>query len=100
MRILEPTGNVVPFRPRRAVLAEPKDLLDNVYTAGALPVAADDRATKAAVARLHLFGFFVVEAIGPDGEARRMPPSETSRLDLSRPWRVSRRNTAARAFAQ
>ena len=69
MRSEAQSAVVIPFPGRRAsnfAQSEPKDLLETVYTAGAMPVTADDRATKAAVARLHLFGFFIVEEIGTD----------------------------------
>jgi hypothetical protein len=99
MRSEVQSAKVIPFPGRRAAAfaqSEPKDLLDTVYTAGAMPVTADDRATKAAVARLHLFGFFVVEEIGADGSSRVMLPSETARLELHRPWRISRRHAGGR----
>jgi hypothetical protein len=99
MRPASHSATVIPFPGRRATpfaAGEPKDILDTVYTAGAMPVAAEDRATKAAVARLHLFGFFVVEEIEDDGRARTMLPSETMRLDMSRPWRISRRHAGGR----
>jgi hypothetical protein len=100
MRSASPAATVIPFPGRRGLAAasggEPRDLLDTVYTAGAMPVSASDRPTKAAVARLHLFGFFVVEEIGPDGEPRVLPPSETARLDLTHPWRISRRHAGGR----
>ncbi len=98
-----PSAVVIPFPGRRsspAAAREPQDLLETVYTAGAMPVAAGDRPTKAAVARLHLFGFFVVEEIGEDGAARALLPSETMRLDLDRPWHVSRRHASRRSAAQ
>ncbi len=99
MRFESSTATVIPFPGRRSMGApasEPKDLLETVYTSGAMPVAASDRATKAAVARLHLFGFFVVEEVRAEG-ARPMLPSETARLDLTHPWRISRRHAAGRA---
>jgi hypothetical protein len=99
MRSEAQSAVVIPFPGRRAsnfAQSEPKDLLETVYTAGAMPVTADDRATKAAVARLHLFGFFIVEEIGTDGSARAMLPSETARLELDRPWRISRRHAGGR----
>ena len=100
MRSESRSAVVIPFPGRRTAAfapSEPKDLLDTVYTAGSMPVTADDRSTKAAVARLHLFGFFVVEEIGVDGSARVMLPSETARLELSRPWRISRRHANGRS---
>lgn len=99
MRSESTFATVIPFPGRRAAMSasnEPKDLLDTVYNAGAMPVAAGDRATKAAVARLHLFGFFVVEEIRAEG-ARTMLPSETARLETVHPWRISRRHATGRA---
>ncbi len=99
MRPESPVATVIPFPARRGMAPaanEPKDLLDTVYNAGAMPVSAGDRPTKAAVARLHLFGFFVVEEIGADGSSRVMLPSETARLELHRPWRISRRHAGGR----
>ncbi len=100
MRSEVQSAKVIPFPGRRAAAfaqGEPKDLLDTVYNAGAMPVGAGDRPTKAAVARLHLFGFFVVEEVRENGAVRTLPPSETSRLDLNYPWRVSRRYSAGAA---
>jgi hypothetical protein len=100
MRPESPVATVIPFPARRGMAPaanEPKDLLDTVYNAGAMPVGAGDRPTKAAVARLHLFGFFVVEEVRENGAIRTLLPSETSRLDLNYPWRVSRRYSAGAA---
>lgn len=85
--------NVIRFPGPRAVKTnntEQKGLLDTVYTNGALMVAADDRETKALASRLQVFGFLNVAEIENDGSARRLRPSEVSKLSTARPWRLSR----------
>ena len=64
--------------------------MEAVYTAGSLPVAADDRDTKAMAARLQLFGFVVIDQIEIDGTMRRLRSSEAVAGSLARPWRVSK----------
>jgi hypothetical protein len=102
-------GNVVPFRRRKAVmngyhpddLAAPspalararrdqRSLMDTVYEAGHLPVAATDRDTKLVAARLQVYGFLVIEEVEEDGRLRRLRPSEAVRAECERPWRLSR----------
>ena len=64
--------------------------MDAVYAAGSLPIAADDRATKAMATRLTIFGFVVIDEIQADGSARRLRPSEAVRASMDRPWRVAK----------
>ena len=64
--------------------------MEAVYSAGSLPVVADDFQTKAMAARLQLFGFVVIDEIAADGTARRLRSSEATEASLARPWRVSK----------
>jgi hypothetical protein len=64
--------------------------MDAVYAAGSLPIAADDRATKAAATRLTIFGFTVIDEIHADGTARRLRPSEAFHTSTAHPWRISK----------
>jgi hypothetical protein len=64
--------------------------MEAVYNAGSLPVAADDRATKAMATRLTIFGFVVIDEVQADGSARRLRPSEAVHTSTAHPWRVSR----------
>ena len=64
--------------------------MEAVYSAGSLPVVADDRETKAMAARLQLFGFVVIEEVEADGTTRRLRSSEAVEASLARPWRVSK----------
>ena len=85
--------NVVAFRqsrPQSHSRRDQKHLMEAVYSAGSLPVVADDREAKAMAARLQLFGFVVIDEIGPDGTARRLRSSEAVDASLARPWRVSK----------
>ncbi|MFE1602012.1 hypothetical protein [Methylobacterium sp. ID0610] len=102
-------GNVVPFRrsklqaggyhpedlaaPSPALARSRRDqrsLMDTVYEAGHLPVAAGDRDTKLVAARLQVYGFLVIEEVEEDGRLRRLRPSEAVRAEGDRPWRLSR----------
>jgi hypothetical protein len=86
-------GSVIAFRharPRSYCRRDQKHLMEAVYSAGSLAVAADDRDTKAMAARLQLFGFVVVEEVAVDGTTRRLPSSEAVAASLERPWRVSK----------
>lgn len=85
--------NVVRF-PGARVSASPqreqKSFMDAVYSAGSMPVGADDRATKALSMRLQIFGFVQIDEVQPDGSARRLRPSEAVQASAARPWRVSK----------
>lgn len=107
-------SNVVPFRRPRVQqgfpglgAAHPEDLaapspalarsrrdqrslMDLVYEAGHLPVAAGDRETKLIAARLQVYGFLVIEEVEEDGRLRRLRPSEAVRAACERAWRLSR----------
>ncbi len=72
--------------PRR----DQKSLMDAVYAAGSLPVAANDQATKAMATRLTIFGFVVIDEIRADGTARRLRASEAVHASATHPWRVSK----------
>ena len=85
--------NVVAFRqtrPQSYSRRDQKHLMEAVYTAGSLPVVADDRDTKAMAARLQLFGFVVIDELAADGTPRRLRSSEAVAASLDRPWRVSK----------
>ncbi|WP_046861936.1 hypothetical protein [Microvirga massiliensis] len=86
-------ANVIRFRSARSPFAARRDqrsLMDAVYMAGSLPIAADDSATKAMATRLTIFGFVVIDEIQADGSARRLRPSEAVRASTDRPWRVAK----------
>jgi hypothetical protein len=72
--------------PRR----DQKCLMDAVYTAGSLPVDAEDCATKAMATRLTIFGFVVIDEMQIDGSFRRLRPSEAFHGSTARPWRISK----------
>jgi len=84
-------SNVVAFRHSGGTkpARHPHGLIEAVYAAGSIPVAADDLATKTAALMLQALGFLVVEEIGPDGVARRIGRGE-ARQALRRPWRLSK----------
>ncbi|HZH53820.1 MAG TPA: hypothetical protein VEZ16_18290 [Microvirga sp.] len=64
--------------------------MDAVYTAGSLPIAADDRATKVMATRLTIFGFVVIDEVQADGTTRRLRPSEAIHASTAHPWRISK----------
>jgi hypothetical protein len=85
--------NVVRFRSPRSPASprlDQRTLMDAVYSAGSLPIAADDRATKVMATRLSIFGFVVIDEVQADGSPRRLRPSEAVETSLARPWRVSK----------
>jgi hypothetical protein len=91
-RSSQPT-NVIRFpgarssaNPRR----DQKSLMDAVYCAGSLTIAAGDRVTKAMATRLTIFGFVLIDEIQPDGLARRLRPSEAFHASTALPWRISK----------
>ena len=88
----QPT-NVIRFPGSRFSASPRRDqrsLMDAVYSAGSLPIAAGDRSTKVMATRLTIFGFVVIDEIQADGTARRLRPSEAYRASTSHPWRVSK----------
>ena len=92
--------NVVAFRharPQPHSRRDQKHLMEAVYTAGSLPVVADDRETKAMAARLQLFGFVVIDEVEADGTTRRLRSSEAALASLARPWRVSKPSVGRKA---
>jgi hypothetical protein len=95
------TTNVVRFRqarPQAHSRRDQKHLMEAIYSAGSLPVEADDRATKVMAARLQLFGFAVIDEILPDGKARRLRSSESILASSGRPWRVSKPSTGRKGI--
>ena len=85
--------NVVRFRSAlspASSLRDQKSLMDAVYTAGSLPLRADDRSAKVMASRLQVFGFVAVEEIQADGTTRALRPSESIYASLDHPWRVSK----------
>jgi hypothetical protein len=87
--MLEPETNVVAFKPRAAVVHNPKSLMERVYAAGSVSLRADDRATKAAAVMLQALGFLVIEEITADGTLRRLQRGEAKGA-MDRPWRLSK----------
>ena len=93
--------NVVAFRqtrPQSHSRRDQKHLMEAVYSAGSLPVVAEDRATKAMAARLQLFGFVVIDEIQANGSARRLRSSQAIEASLARPWRVSKPSTGRKGI--
>jgi hypothetical protein len=91
-RSSQPT-NVIRFPGSRSGSSTRRDqrsLMDAVYTAGSLPIAAEDRATKAMATRLTIFGFVVIDEIQADGTPRRLRASEAVQACTRRPWRISK----------
>jgi hypothetical protein len=85
-----PPSNVFSFlQPWRRPESASTSLIDLVYASGTLTVAADDRETKRAAARLQLFGFVTIDEVG-GGRARRLRPSEAAACSPAHPWRVSK----------
>lgn len=88
-----PTTNVVRFpgpRSASSTRRDQKSLMDAVYAAGSLPIAAEDRSTKQMATRLTIFGFVVLEEVRADGTARFLRASEAIHASTDHPWRVSR----------
>jgi len=91
-------ANVIVFRGARRTASPQRDqkgLMEAVYTAGSLPIQADDRETKLMASRLQIFGFVVIEQVEADGTLRKLRPSEAVESTADRPWRVSRPSIAA-----
>jgi hypothetical protein len=84
--------NVVRFPGSRSSSPslDQRSLMDAVYSAGSLPIAADDRATKVLATRLTIFGFVVIDEVQADGTTRRLRPSEAIHASTVHPWRVSK----------
>ncbi len=85
--------NVIRFPGARSsanTRRDQKSLMDAVYAAGSLPIAADDRASKDMATRLNIFGFVVIDEVQTDGTARRLRPSEAFQSSTQHPWRVSK----------
>jgi hypothetical protein len=86
-------ANVIRFPGARSSASPRRDqrsLMDAVYAAGSLPIAAEDRATKVMATRLTIFGFVVIDEVQADGTARRLRPSEAIHASTARPWRISK----------
>jgi hypothetical protein len=91
-RSSQPT-NVIRFpgtRPWANSHRDQRSLMDAVYAAGSLPIAANDRATKVLATRLTIFGFVVIDEMQADGTVRRLRPSEAFHASTACPWRVSK----------
>ena len=86
--------NVVRFPgPRASARLRGRDqrsLMDAVYSAGSLPVAAEDRATKVMATRLTIFGFVVIDEIQARRHGPPPAPSEAVQASTAQPWRVSK----------
>lgn len=86
-------SNVIRFPGARSAASprrDQKSFMDAVYAAGSLPIAAQDRATKAMATRLTIFGLVVLDEVLADGTARRLRPSEAIHTSTTHPWRISR----------
>ena len=86
-------SNLIRFPGPRSLPAARRDqrsLMEAVYAAGSLPIAAADRATKDMATRLTIFGFVVIDEVQTDGTTRRLRPSEAIQASIAHPWRVSR----------
>jgi hypothetical protein len=77
-------------RSRRVTRSDQRSLMEAVYGAGSLPIAADDWVAKAMATRLSIFGFVTLEEIQSDGTLRRLRPSEAVRALRACAWRVSK----------
>jgi len=88
--MLEAETNVVAFKPRATVHQfHPKSLMERIYTAGSLPVRADEVSVKAAAVMLQALGFLVIEEISADGTPRLLKRGEARQV-MDRPWRLSK----------
>lgn len=91
-RSSQPT-NVIRFPGARSSASprrDQKSLMDAVYAAGSLPIAADDWVSKDMATRLTIFGFVVIDEMQADGTPRRLRPSEAFHASTIHPWRVSK----------
>ena len=94
--VADEAANVLPFRrPGRGPGAESgrrdqRGLMDAVYAAGSLAVAAGDRETKLVASRLQVYGFLRVDEVAVDGSLRRLRASEAIRAAGNRPWRLTK----------
>jgi hypothetical protein len=89
-------ANIIRFPGARASASPRRDqrsLMDAVYAAGSLPIAAEDHVTKAMATRLTIFGFVVLDEVQADGTTRRLRPSEAVLASTVHPWRVSKRQS-------
>ncbi|MBO1905976.1 hypothetical protein KHP60_07440 [Microvirga sp. 3-52] len=88
-----PSTNVIRFPGARSSANPSRDqrsLMDAVYAAGSLSIAASDHATKVMATRLTIFGFVVIDELQTDGTMRRLRPSEAFHASTVRPWRISK----------
>jgi hypothetical protein len=86
-------GNIIRFRRARQPgqkSVEQRQLMEAVYTAGSLPVSADDLETKRIAALLQVLGFFSIHAVTPEGGLDMLRPSQTIHADDGRPWRLTK----------
>ncbi|NIX78189.1 hypothetical protein [Microvirga terricola] len=93
----EQQTNVVMFRPRKgAEIRYPaKSLLERVYAAGSIAVAADDIATKTAATMLEALGLLVIEQVQINGTIQPVIRGQAT----GRPWRLSKPAFTGRAGA-
>jgi len=90
--------NVVAFKPFKTATphAHPKSLLERIYSAGSLPIAANDMATKMAATMLQALGFVLIEEVLADGTLRLLPRGQ-ARQAMDRPWRLVKPAYSGRA---
>lgn len=87
--------NVIVFRPRNGANARhpAKSLLERVYAAGSIPVAADDIATKTAAMMLEALGMLIIEQVLINGTVQPVIRGQAT----GRPWRLSKPPFSGRA---
>jgi hypothetical protein len=86
-------NTILCFRPSRSVSAprlDQRSLMEAVYAAGSLPVAAGDWPTKSLATRLTIYGLVVIDEVQADGSTRRLRASEAAATAMERAWRVSK----------
>jgi hypothetical protein len=83
-------SNIISFdsRPNSHPI-HPKLLIEQVYSAGSIAVAARDVTTKTAGLMLQALGLLVIDEVCADGSLRRVRSSE-SHKSTDRPWRFSK----------
>jgi hypothetical protein len=89
--MLEAKENILALKARTSAPARrhPKGLMEAVYGAGSLAVAADDVPTKTAARMLQALGLLAVQVVLADGSLQAIPNGE-ARNAMDRPWRLAK----------
>jgi hypothetical protein len=89
--MLEAKENILALKARASAPARrhPKGLMEAVYGAGSLAVAADDVPTKMAARMLQALGLLAVQVVLADGSLQGIPNGE-ARNAMDRPWRLAK----------